>query len=192
VSGALEILPARRRTAVPWKNGGGVTCEIAAFPPGAGLNDFDWRVSSAQVRSSGPFSVFPHVQRILCVLEGELTLCIQDHPAVRLSQDSKPFAFAGDVPVEAEPHGGMVVDLNVMARRGRYRAAVKRLSANTPLNLHADTTLIFALDDLRVSADAATFALSRADAALVLGPARCALSGATTLAQCYLIEIWRT
>ena len=189
MSGAVEILPAQRRTAVRWKNGGGVTREIAAFPPRAGLSDFDWRVSTAQIRSGGPFSVFPNIERILCVLEGELTLCVQGHPAVRLSQHSVPFAFAGDAPAQAEPHGGMVVDLNVMARRGRYIAAVKRVSANTSLNLDADTTLIFALDEIRASAAAMTFELSRLDAALVVGPARCALSAAAALAQCYLIEI---
>ncbi|WP_210147850.1 HutD family protein [Aromatoleum petrolei] len=30
-----------------WKNGGGVTLEVALQPAGAGLTDFDWRVSSA-------------------------------------------------------------------------------------------------------------------------------------------------
>ncbi len=192
MSGAVQILPARQRTAVPWKNGGGVTREIAAFPRGAGFSDFDWRVSTAEVRSSGPFSVFPNIERILSVLEGELTLSVQDHPAVRLSPDSLPFAFAGDVPVQAEPHGERVVDLNVMARRGRYVAAVKRVSAGTRLSLEADTTLIFAVHDVRVSAAAATFGLSRADAALFVGPARCAVSGDTALAACYLIEIRRT
>ena len=85
-----------------------------------------------------------------------------------------------------------LVDLNVMARRGRYVAAVKRVSAGTRLSLEADTTLIFAVHDVRVSAAAATFGLSRADAALFVGPARCAVSGDTALAACYLIEIRRT
>ena len=40
-----------RRTArqLPWKNGQGVTLELAIAPPGAGLDDFDWRISSARV-----------------------------------------------------------------------------------------------------------------------------------------------
>jgi hypothetical protein len=193
VTGAVEILPAALRTPVAWKNGGGVTREIAAFPRGADLSHFDWRISTAEVRSGGPFSAFPDVERILCVLEGELTLSVQGRPTVRLSKGSAPFAFAGDVPVQAEPHGGIVVDLNVMARRGRYVAAVRRLSTRTrtPLNLEADTTLIFALQEVRVSADGGTFRLSRADAARFPGPAHCALSGAAGAAQCYVIEIQR-
>jgi environmental stress-induced protein Ves len=194
VTGAVEILPAALRTPVAWKNGGGVTREIAVFPRGADLSHFDWRISTAEVRSGGPFSAFPDIERILCVLEGELTLSVQGQPTVRLSKGSAPFAFAGEVPAQAEPHGGIVVDLNVMARRGRYVAAVRRVSTSasaTPLNLEADTTLIFALQEVRVSADGGTFRLSRADAARFPGPARCALSGAAGAAQCYVIEIQR-
>jgi environmental stress-induced protein Ves len=194
VTGAVEILPAALRTPVAWKNGGGVTREIAAFPRGADLSHFDWRISTAEVRSGGPFSAFPDIERILLVLEGELTLSVQGQPTVRLSKGSAPFAFAGDVPAQAEPHGGIVVDLNVMARRGRYVAAVRRVSTGasaTPLNLEADTTLIFALQEVSVSADGSTFRLSRADAARFPGPARCALSGAAGAAQCYVIEIQR-
>ena len=74
MTGAVEILPAALRTSVAWKNGGGVTREIAAFPRGADLSHFDWRISTAEVRSGGLFSAFPDIERILCVLEGELTL----------------------------------------------------------------------------------------------------------------------
>lgn len=43
----------------PWKNGGGETAEILAFPAGAGFDDFSWRISTAIVAASGPFSAFP-------------------------------------------------------------------------------------------------------------------------------------
>jgi environmental stress-induced protein Ves len=47
---------------MPWKNGGGETTEIAVFPDGAGLSDFDWRVSMARVDGDGPFSSFPGIE----------------------------------------------------------------------------------------------------------------------------------
>ncbi|CAM5655899.1 hypothetical protein SSPIM334S_00286 [Streptomyces spiroverticillatus] len=43
----MKLLRAADRTAVPWKNGGGITREIAAWPQGAA--DFDWRVSTRRV-----------------------------------------------------------------------------------------------------------------------------------------------
>ena len=41
----MRILRAPDYRRMPWKNGGGETTEIAVFPAGAGLDDFDWRVS---------------------------------------------------------------------------------------------------------------------------------------------------
>lgn len=57
---------------MPWKNGRGITTELAIFPPGSSLqaNDFTWRLSSADINEDGPFSLFPGCQRYLAVLEG--------------------------------------------------------------------------------------------------------------------------
>ncbi|WP_442165592.1 HutD family protein, partial [Rhizobium leguminosarum] len=38
---------------MPWKNGKGETVEIAVFPPGASINDFDWSISMATVAEDG-------------------------------------------------------------------------------------------------------------------------------------------
>ncbi len=51
---------------MPWKNGGGTTREIARFPPNQEYYLF--RVSNAEVKSNGPFSVFPRYDRILMLL----------------------------------------------------------------------------------------------------------------------------
>lgn len=55
----LSLIRAEQLVASPWKNGGGVTREIAAQPPGASLDGFAWRVSVADVAQPGPFSRFP-------------------------------------------------------------------------------------------------------------------------------------
>lgn len=111
----------------PWKNGGGTTREIAAFPPQASLDDFTWRLSMARVATAGPFSSFAGIDRVLAVLEGTLAL---DGPtiAARLDPASEPFAFDGGAPCAGEPLGGDVLDLNAMARRGRCRVAMRRLA----------------------------------------------------------------
>lgn len=189
--GFPTILPASVRRAVAWKNGGGVTREVAASPDGAGLEDFDWRVSTAEVRVAGPFSLFPGVDRTLSVLAGELWLTTGEPGPVKLSERSAPFSFPGDLPVWGEPHGACVKDLNVMTRRGRYVAHVRRLdgAAAAALTLSAGTSLILALSDLVVRVAGAAFALSRWDAARFTGPARCALSASAGQAACYLIAI---
>ena len=77
---AIRFLAASERRAQPWKNGGGITREIAASPDGAALDAFDWRVSMAEVAAAGPFSRFEGVDRILTVLTGELELSFPGRP----------------------------------------------------------------------------------------------------------------
>jgi len=129
-----RILRAADQVETPWKNGGGVTAEIAAMPPGAGLDAFDWRISRATVAADGPFSAFPGIDRTLTVLDGDgLLLAVGDAPPVRLAADGDPFAFPGDVPSDGRLAGGTVIDLNVMTRRGRVTHAVTRLAAGATL-----------------------------------------------------------
>ena len=52
----LSLIRGADLVAAPWKNGGGVTREVAAFPSHARLNYFVWRVSIADVAQAGPFS----------------------------------------------------------------------------------------------------------------------------------------
>ena len=54
----MRILRANQYRCMPWKNGAGVTREVAAWPPEARLDDFGWRVSMARVERDGPFSTF--------------------------------------------------------------------------------------------------------------------------------------
>lgn len=141
------------RVAAPWKNGGGITREVAAWPPGAGLDDFDWRVSIAEVSRGGPFSTFPGVDRVLTVIDGAgLALAVAAMAPVRLDTDSAPYAFPGDVSCDAELTGGPIRDLNVMVRRSARYASVRRLLVvgETPIAAVAEQTLVVALDPLAV------------------------------------------
>ncbi|WP_043266073.1 HutD family protein [Streptomyces sp. CT34] len=120
----MRILPAAGRAAVPWSNGGGLTREIAAHPPGAGWEAFAWRVSLADVTRDGPYSPLPGVRRILTVVDGaglELTV---DGAVHRLPGRLRPFAFPGAAATGSRLLGGPVVNLNVMCREGRATAAV--------------------------------------------------------------------
>jgi len=147
----MQLLRAADRQAAPWKNGGGVTREVVAWPPGAGFDDFDWRVSMAEIRADGPFSVFLGVDRILAVTAGSgLQLSIDGEPPLRLDTSTPPVHFAGDAPCDAALLAGPVRDLNVMIRRGRFDARVRRTDINGFASVIAEVeqTLIVALDPL--------------------------------------------
>ncbi len=125
----MRLLPASQRKASPWKNGGGVTTEIAIHPAGAALDAFDWRISLATVAVEGPFSTFPGIDRTLTVLTGAgLDLAVEGRATVRLDPSSPPYSFPGDVATGATLIDGPIEDLNVMTRRGRVRHQVERLT----------------------------------------------------------------
>lgn len=139
----LTHLPAAERVATAWKNGGGVTWQIASEPPGAGYA-FDWRISLANVASNGPFSSFPGVDRILTVLEGAMRLSVADRPPIVLDPTAAPYSFPGDAACAAELIEP-VVDLNLMVRRDAFRADVEtvHLGEKTRLGLDGDTVIVF-------------------------------------------------
>ncbi|MFE3560252.1 HutD family protein [Streptomyces sp. NPDC059193] len=146
-AGGFRVLRAAGRTATAWKNGGGVTREIAARPEGAGTGDFAWRASLAEVAADGPFSAFPGVDRTLTLAEGagmDLTVA----GAHRLVDERfAPQDFAGDEPTDCRLLDGPVVNFNVMYRRGAAPAETAvvrgRLTLDAP---PGETLLIVALE----------------------------------------------
>lgn len=110
---------------MPWKNGGGVTVEIAAHPDCADLDDFVWRVSIAEVGRDGPFSRFPGVDRTLVLLEGAgMRLAGPGIEPIEVTADA-PIAFAGEAVVDCALLAGPVRDLNLMVRRATAEGAVE-------------------------------------------------------------------
>jgi environmental stress-induced protein Ves len=118
-----HLRPADHRV-MPWKNGQGITTEIAVEPAGAGLESFTWRISIAEIAASGPFSSFPGVERILLQTAGEaMTLVHEGRGRHRLAL-FQPHCFAGEWITSGEVTGPPVRDFNIMARRDRVRASV--------------------------------------------------------------------
>ncbi|HEY0213540.1 MAG TPA: HutD family protein [Paenirhodobacter sp.] len=116
--GEGDIQRAATRRFSPWKNGGGETAEIVVHPAGAGFADFDWRISTAKVVQSGPFSRFDGIDRSLTVLQGgPIRLRFEDGRDVDLAQGDPALVFAGDLGCAADLIGEALLDLNVMVRR---------------------------------------------------------------------------
>jgi environmental stress-induced protein Ves len=168
----MRILRAVDYRVMPWKNGGGTTTEMAVSPDGAGLDEFDWRMSMARVEGSGPFSSFAGIDRTLSVLEGEgIVLDVAGQPAARLTPASAPFSFAADLPTSAALIAGPITDLNVMTRRGRVLHSVERLAISRPVEIapRAGSTLILCHKGEAIFPGAGSIRLGPLDT-LLLGP----------------------
>ncbi|TCF97347.1 histidine utilization protein HutD [Paraburkholderia strydomiana] len=129
-TGAVESGSARGVTlirgaelvAVPWKNGGGLTREVAAFPADAALDTFVWRVSVADVAQAGPFSRFAGIDRTLVLLSGAGMLLDETQPDHTLKTHAltRPLdiaRFSGETAIDARLVDGATRDFNLMVRR---------------------------------------------------------------------------
>jgi environmental stress-induced protein Ves len=156
-----EVAPA------PWKNGGGVTRELLAWP---NANDWAIRVSIADIEQDGVFSSFPDVERHFAVLSGNGVRLEgfgdvrADHTVVRFDGERAPYCELIDGPTR---------DLNVMIRRGAGRGelafddaarAILGADGTTVHGVYCETseTLLWAQGRQTVSLKA----LSRQDATL--------------------------
>jgi uncharacterized protein len=109
------ILRASNHRRMRWANGGGWTTEIIAWPK---IEKWEWRVTVADVKRSGPFSVFPEVDRTIALLRGAgFTLTIADQMSTTISRTYDPFSFSGDEQTACVLVDGPVQDLNLMVRR---------------------------------------------------------------------------
>ncbi len=125
----MRFVPSADFKAMSWKNGLGVTREVAL---GGDAAAFDWRVSIATVGASGPFSAFPGIDRTIAVLQGEGMLLDVDGARHELLAAGEPFSFVGEAKVHADCIGGETTDLNIMTRRAAFTHVMTRLRPAEP------------------------------------------------------------
>ena len=111
-----------------WKNGGGVTRELLAWPS---PTEWVFRMSVAEVQADGPFSNFAGVQRWFAVLSGvgvRLSIgAAAPYEEHALITDSAPFCFDGALPVGCTLIDGATQDFNLMVRADQARAQMQRV-----------------------------------------------------------------
>lgn len=155
----------------PWKNGGGSTTEIAIAPPGAGFDQFDWRVSLATISQSGPFSSFLGIDRSLALVDGDGVLLDFGDERFVLSPSEPLIEFPGEAAVHATITAGVTTDFNVMTRRGRCRHRLERrvVDGVEELARRTTTTLLFLAEgeSLTLSSSSERIALVRFDAVVL-------------------------
>jgi uncharacterized protein len=110
----------------PWKNGGGTTRELAAWPD---TDKWVWRISVAEVAASGPFSRFEGVDRWFSVLSGTGVVLKTAEQTCVVTRSSQPFCFDGALATECELINGTTLDFNLMTRRNRIEAMMTRIES---------------------------------------------------------------
>lgn len=124
---------------MPWRNGGGVTFEIARQPHTG--DEFDWRLSLALIERGGPFSSFAGYRRAIALVSGSGCVLhgIEAQP-VPLRTPGDIALFCGGAAVTCDLLAGTTCDLNLMVREPGSIVAARHvtLSANSTESLRAD------------------------------------------------------
>ncbi len=156
---AIRIVRLDDVAPLPWRNGGGSTRELLAWPSAA---QWQWRLSVAEIGSDGPFSAYPGVQRCFAVLQGagvRLRLAGGD---VALTPDSAPIDFDGAAAPHCRLIDGPTRDLNAMALASAGRCRLQRAAAGQDWRSAAPLRAMFCTESVVLRIDGQATALPAA------------------------------
>lgn len=132
---------------MPWKNGQGVTTEIFRLDDKNCPEEFLLRLSRAEVRSSGPFSQFPSIDRQLLLLKGQGFTLTSPTFKKTMNRAFEIFSFQGEESIQCELLEGPCVDFNVMVKRNWKKASTRVFQPMIAEEILADSlSLIYDVD----------------------------------------------
>jgi environmental stress-induced protein Ves len=102
----------------PWRNGGGTTQVLLAWPS---VDEWRVRISVAEIAQDGEFSRYPGAERWFAVLEGAGVQLQVGCGTQLLTPLGEPFRFSGSAEVDCRLLAGTTRDLNLMCLPGAGR-----------------------------------------------------------------------
>lgn len=148
----LNIVRCDRVEPHPWKNGGGLTRELLAWPK---AGDWQLRISVADIRGDGPFSAYPGVDRWFAVVEGAGVLLALPEGRRRVEPEGDALRFDGEAAPQCELLDGPTRDLNLMLRRDAGRGAMLRAEVGHEFAARSRFRALFAADPVTLQVDGA-------------------------------------
>lgn len=136
----------------PWRNGGGLTRELLAWPS---PDDWVLRISVADIRADGPFSAYAGIERWFAVLEGGGVRLALPEGHRRLTTADAPLPFCGEAAPDCQLLDGPTRDLNLMLRRDAGRGAMQPAQAGEDFAAHTRFLALFTADALTLQRDGA-------------------------------------
>ena len=174
---AATLLAAGGYRSAPWRNGHGVSHEVAR---GEGPQGASWLVSLTTIEADCPFSDYRGHDRVLTPLSDGIALAVGNAPPAALTR-FRPFAFSGDDPVACTLAAGPAAVLNAMVVRAWGSQTVTMLrAAQARFHIAAPIVVLHAPGGARATIDGATFTLAAGDSLRIddLAGAEAVIAGA--------------
>ena len=112
----------------PWKNGGGVTTDIA-------FGGDVWRFSRTPITVAGPFSDYTGFDRLQVVVAGRGLVLQTPAGEIDVRQPFRPVRFAGETPIVSRLESGPVEVVNMLGDRSRVSVDLAVLEAGRTRDL---------------------------------------------------------
>ncbi|WP_027245099.1 HutD/Ves family protein [Leisingera daeponensis] len=168
--------------AVPWKNGGGVTRELAVHEQDGRLV---WRLSLADITRNGPFSAFPGLARIHCVTEGA-GHSLSNESALLEARPLQPLCFDGGAELECRLRDGPCKAFNVIYDPELVRAEARILADGPVPDTDVCQVLFVVCGSLQV---AGTDRLGSGEGMVTQSAAGVVITGGGTVIQARLLPV---
>jgi uncharacterized protein len=111
---SIEVIELEHVTPTPWKNGGGTTRDLLAWPDAA---NWQLRISVAAIERDGPFSDFSGIDRWFTVLQGVGVALRMGGERYEIRSGAPPLHFDGALAPMCWLLDGPTSDLNLLVRR---------------------------------------------------------------------------
>jgi uncharacterized protein len=133
---------------MPWKNGGGVTIDIAVtmlpgFAPGS-WEGMVWRFSRTAIVTPGPFSDLSGYDRRLALVSGQGLVLGTPVGEIDVRQPFRPVRFAGETSIVSRLEAGPVEVVNLIGDRSRVSIDLSCLSDGATISCPAGVHIIYA------------------------------------------------
>ena len=124
----------------PWKNGGGVTVDIAVASDAAGEI---WRFGRTPIVAAGAFSDYAGFDRIQVLVAGSGLVLKTPGGEIDVREPFRPVRFAGEIPIVSRLEAGPVEVVNLIGDRARVRIDLKVLDAGGTRRVEPGTHIVY-------------------------------------------------
>jgi environmental stress-induced protein Ves len=124
----------------PWKNGGGVTVDIAVASDAAGEI---WRFGRTPIVAAGAFSDYAGFDRLQVLVAGSGLVLKTRGGEIDVREPFRPVRFAGETPIESRLEAGPVEVVNLIGDRARVRIDLKVLDAGSTRRVEPGTHIVY-------------------------------------------------
>ncbi len=125
---------------LPWKNGGGVSVDIAWDRETDGET---WRLGRTPITAPGPFSDYSGNDRLQVLVAGRGLVLKTPDGEIDVREAFRPVRFAGETSITSHLESGPVEVVNLIGQRAHVRLALSVLRAGEAQAMVAGRTLVY-------------------------------------------------